>query len=78
MGAQRGMVPIVGDQQTAQKATVPRQKGKARSLEEVSLQKASPKSRSKVCKGESYTVLCFQLICLSSVDHFCAFLQFVM
>lgn len=47
------MVHIVGNQQNAQKTQVPSQKGKAENLEEVTLLKASPKSRWKVCKGKN-------------------------
>lgn len=47
------MVHIVGDQQKAQKALVHTQTGKAKSLEEANLPKASTKSRWKVCRGEN-------------------------
>lgn len=50
------MVHIVGDQQKAQKAPGPRQKGKARSPEEAILLKVSTKNRSKVCKGENFSI----------------------
>lgn len=48
---------IVGGQQTAQKKRVLTQKGIAKSLEEVTLPKASTKSRLKVFRGESCTLL---------------------
>lgn len=60
MGVQRVTVHIVGDQQKAQKTLVPNHNGKAKSLEEATLLKASPKSRLKVCKGKhlnTYKVL---------------------
>lgn len=47
------MVHIVGDQQKAHRATVASQKRKAKSLEEATPLKASPKSRWKECKGEN-------------------------
>lgn len=50
------MVRIVDDQQKAQKAAVPSQKGKAKSLEEATHLKALTKSRSTVCKGESFMI----------------------
>lgn len=53
------MVHIVGNQQKAQKTQVPSQKGKAENLEEVTLLKASPKSRWKVCKGKNFYAVFF-------------------
>lgn len=47
------MVRIVEDQQKAQKALMPSHKENVRSLEEVTLLKALPKTRVKVCKGET-------------------------
>lgn len=47
---------IVGDQRKAQKPPVLDRKAKAKSLEEASLLKASPKSRWKVCRGENFSI----------------------